>query len=315
MVKGFIVGMSRSGTRWLTQRLDAHPEISAVGETSFFGRRYVAPSDGPYYTREELALVQKRQRSGGESSKTSLLLGGENGASARAIDTLLVAGGRYTPADVFEAVARELLAQTGKPGLVEKTPHHVNSLDRLATGFPEARFVVTVRDPYGFLLSYKHQGDRKGEKAQAGFRQMYHPVGAAIVWRGYARSIERALAAYPGRTLLVSTDEVAADEAGVLDRVQAFLGLSPHPLADVRSNSSFPDGERPVLAPEDVFWMNALAGRSIGRLGAETQPARAGVGDVARSLGSLPGWGVRTAKKFYKSQGSGAVEYLRRWLR
>ena len=34
----FIVGMSRSGTSWLAKSLNNHPQISAFGETSFFGR-------------------------------------------------------------------------------------------------------------------------------------------------------------------------------------------------------------------------------------------------------------------------------------
>jgi hypothetical protein len=315
VVRGFIVGMSRSGTRWLTQRLDEHPAVSAVGETSFFGRRYVPPSDGHRYTAEDLRLVRQRQLHGGESTETSLLLRGERGAAARAIDALLGSGGRYTPGEVFESIARELLRASGAPQLIEKTPHHVTVMSRLAEAFPHARFVVTSRDPYSFMLSYKHQGDRKGDEARAGFREVYHPMGAAIVWRGYARSIARALAAYPDRTLLVSTDEVAADAGAVLGRVQAHFGLQPVPLAAARSNSSFPAGERPVLAPEDVFWLHAIAGATMRELGIEQRPSEAGALGVSRSVAALPGWSLRTAKKFYRGQGAGAFQYLRRWLR
>ena len=317
VIRGFIVGMSRSGTSWLTERLDEHPDVSAVGELSFFGRRYVKPSAGDRYTTADLERVRDKQRSGGDVNETSLQLRGNRGFAVQAINPLIEAGEEVMPGAVLEAIARNTLANTGKSVFVEKTPHHINFLDRLDAAFPEARFVISLRDPYGFMLSYKHQGDRKDHKAQRGFGAMYHPIGTALVWRGYVRAAAQAQARYPERSLVVWTREIRRTPDEVLQRVQAFLGLPPYAAPSDAVNSSFPSGSRPSLAPADVFWMNALARKEMRALGVEPHPSNARALDVVKSLAGGVGWAGRVGQKFYRTQGgaAGAVRYLRRWLR
>ena len=52
-----ITGLPRSGTTWLVQSLNEHPEILAFGETHFFTRRWVRPSRNGRYTSAGLKRV------------------------------------------------------------------------------------------------------------------------------------------------------------------------------------------------------------------------------------------------------------------
>ncbi len=45
---GFIVGMSRSGTTWLSNSLNAHPSVAVFGETGFWGKMYIVPKGQTY---------------------------------------------------------------------------------------------------------------------------------------------------------------------------------------------------------------------------------------------------------------------------
>lgn len=319
---GFVVGMSRSGTTWLARSLNQHPDIAAFGESSYWSRKYVAPgADGEYGEEKREELVETLHRKGSLSS----LMADEDGCLAHlstddwpaVVDTIL----EHTelpvrPGELFHELCDAVGRIEGKPFVVEKTPHHVNSIDRILEEIPEARFVVTWRDAYGFALSYKHQGDRRDEKGRAGFEQLYHPIGVALIWRGYARSVLRARAYHPGNVLLVSHAGSRSDPTHELARVQRFFGVEPVPLRGPDRNSSFPSaGPRPTLAPEDVFWLNVLCRREMRALNLRPQRTPFAPWRIFRSLATLPSWAASVPGMLRGSGNRSPLRYLMRWLR
>ena len=66
----FIVGMSRSGTTWLTRSLNKHSKITAFGETCFFGRNDIGK---PNYDYENIKFLKKKLRLLDEFNKTGNL--------------------------------------------------------------------------------------------------------------------------------------------------------------------------------------------------------------------------------------------------
>ena len=62
---------------------------------------------------------------------------------------------------------------------VEKTPHHVRHVDRIRRHVPDARFVIMIRGPEEFLLSYKHKGDTKPDEIRAWADLRWQSVGGA----------------------------------------------------------------------------------------------------------------------------------------
>ena len=306
-VLGFVMGMSRAGTTWMARALGSHPNIVAFGETQYWGKKYRSP-DGDAYAKDEVQQII-------EEIPGEILSQRESTSLHKILDHHAVSdlGERVSPKVLFDRISRAAAAQEGKSGAVEKTPHHVNHIDRIARAYPEARFIVMARAPYDFMRSYKHQGDRKPEVVRQEFKSLYHPIGCALVYRGYAQSIQRALRQYPERTLLVTLDEVKSDAASALATAQRFLGIEPSAPVLPPSNSSFPGEESPSLAPEDLFWMNAVASREIQALGYEDRESNISLSSAVRSLAHVPPWALRALSKLW-GQSPNPVRYAAQWL-
>jgi hypothetical protein len=304
---GFIVGMSRAGTQWMARGLGSHPETVAFGETQFWGKKYVEPSRN-YYTEDEVQRII-------EGLPGVILSQGEPKQIKSIVDRRIDPTSEIslTPKGLFDRICQVVAASEGKSYAVEKTPHHINHLGRIAEAYPKARFVVMARSPYEFMRSYKHQGDRKPEDVRQAFKRMYHPVGCALVYRGYARSIRRALHDYPTRTLQVTLGDVKSDAEAALEKAQRFFGLEASAPVPPPTNSSFPEGESPSLDAEDLFWMNTIAGWEIQVLGYEMRNSDISSLDVARSAARVPRWGGRALSMLW-AQSSAPIQYVAQWL-
>ncbi|MCA9582782.1 MAG: sulfotransferase, partial [Myxococcales bacterium] len=209
----FLCGMSRSGTTWMSLRVNEHPDAAMFGETMYFGRRYLEPKSPPHYSDTELRkayaalegsalwnvkVVEGANYNNIDPERPDLVL-------REAIDNLPRPA---TPAALFTAVAEAIAEAEGAQVAVEKTPHHLMWIDRIAEAYPEARFVINLRDPYGFTLSYKHQGDRLADHAKDSFGTLYHPAACAMLWRGYARAAQKAQERYGDRIHVVRYDDI-----------------------------------------------------------------------------------------------------------
>lgn len=125
---------------------------------------------------------------------------------------------RFAVSAPFVAYAQ----REGKLRWGDKTPAYIGHIDRLAAIWPDARFVVLVRDGRDVALSV-----------------MKVPFGANNVWaaaRSWASAIRagrEAARRYPGRVLTVRYEDLVAHPAEEVPKVCAFLALeySPDMLA------------------------------------------------------------------------------------
>jgi hypothetical protein len=316
----FVVGLPRSGSTWVARALGRHPDIAVFGETSFFGRLFVPPRADGTYGASELERVRCLQRTRGWRETTGDASPSPGGATADAYAALVdVAVGRLTtpvrPAEVLSAISSEVARRERKSRVVEKTPHHVHWLPRLASSYPDARFVVTFRDPYEFAASFLALGRRLPTRmARALDLPWRHPLVAALFWRSYASAVERALARYPDRTLLVRLEEIRERPRDVLAAVQAFLELPPVDLAGTEgANSSFAGGARSPPDGVTVAWMNAVSGRALRRSGYEQRRANASLPSAALSLLTAPASVAATAARIPALVPGSPLSYVRRW--
>jgi hypothetical protein len=316
----FVVGLPRSGSTWLGCALARHPHVAVFGETSFFGRLFVPPRADGAYGAAELERVRALQRRRGWRETTGDSSPGPEGASgekwASLVDVALAAvGPPASPAEVFSALAAEVARRAGKPRVIEKTPHHLHWLPRLASSYPDARFVVTLRDPYEFAASFLGLGRRLPTRtARALDLPWRHPLVAALFWRSYANAVERALGRYPDRTLLVRLEEIRERPGDALGRVQAFLGLDPAALdGDQGINSSFAKGAPRPAEEIAVAWINAVCGRAVTLSGYEKRPANVSVPAAALSLVTAPLSVAATAVRVPAFVPGSVVSYVRRW--
>ena len=221
------------------------------------------------------------------------------------------------PGEAFVHVCEAIARAEGKPNWIEKTPRHVNWADRIMEGLPETRFVVMVREPYGFMLSYKYQGARKREDLRRAFGRRYHPLGCALIWRANMRAALRLVERHPDRALLVRLEDVERDGPTSLAAVQEFLRLEPCRLVrglPRRENTSFGENERPELEGAEIFWINLLARSEIERGGFQRRTESPDLLSVARSILSLPGWASHALSDIQERTEGSTLRYILRWL-
>ncbi len=316
-----IAGMSRGGTTWTGKCLNEHSQAAVFGESLFWGRRYFPPQADGRYDPADTAAVLESLRTGfkhfvgdgpGHLKNVTLENGGEIIKSVAA-----QLPPRPTPYEVFATYGREIARREGKATFVEKTPHSILWIDRIIAQAPDLRMLVLVRNPYDFMLSYKHQGDRKSAEVRQTFQEVYHPFGCAMVWRGYARAALKARDVYPKETLLISFEELTAPKSGAIQRLQEFFGLPVEPIEEMvpTDNTSFPGGERPKLTPVDLFWMNLIARRWIRTLGYEKRPTPVAPLKVLWSLATLLPWAWRSYRYVASTRRDSTLKYLLNWVR
>jgi len=315
--------MSRAGTTWMAKCLNEHPSVAVYGESTFFGRGFATPNEVGMYDASAIAALREhllRLRfdatigTPGPGMLKHATLDDFHDEIRRVFHDGIAP---CSPAEAFCLLQDIVRRIEGKPIVIEKTPHHLNWIDRMLEVTPGARFIVMIREPYGFMLSYKHFGDKKAHGVKRDFKRRYHPFGIAMIWRAYFRTANLVLDRHRDRVHLVRFEELTKDPNGQLRDVQAFLGLEVVPeLADrvPPDNTSFPDGRKPVLHGEDIFWMNRVAGRDIERYGATRLRSRHPLSIIGSTI-QLPFWLVRNLIEFRKRVAGSPWQYLRRWLR
>lgn len=313
----FVVGMSRAGTTFVIRLLNQHPDVIAFGETAFWGRRWLAPlnDDGSYSTEQRSALVR---------ALTAFHMDGPPTASALYDHELLVQEvskeiaelKEVSPATAFDALLNVASRLAGRKVAIEKTPHHVHHTSRILASYPDAKFVVLLREPLGFMRSYKNQGRQTDMRVERIFRRLYHPLICALVWRRYMRTIQALIKTDDERFLFISHETIRDKPREVSRRTMAHAGLSPAPdiNIDLDRNSSLTDGHH-ELDPCDLFWMKLICGRLASKQGWRVPPV--GFHPLAWSLSAfklLP-WIFRNAHTLRSAADGRLVGYFGRYIR
>ncbi|MFI6485169.1 sulfotransferase family protein [Nonomuraea sp. NPDC050663] len=115
---------------------------------------------------------------------------------------------------LWDQLAHQLLARSGKATLVHKSPTDVPHWRRLASCWPDARWIFLLRHPGSVLTSWL-EATRHG------------PAASARYLRGCMDAVSDARAALPGWT--VRYEQLTADPEAVLQDVCGFLGVDFEP--------------------------------------------------------------------------------------
>lgn len=307
----FIIGMSRAGTTWISRALNTHPDITVFGETAFWGRNFVGrsatePIGAKRYRRLQEALadinVDVISTLPSEERVYDLI--------ARSLEQHCTS--EDTPRQVFDHISACIAERTGAEVVIEKTPHHVRVVDRIRTCYPEARFIICYREPTEFVRSYKYQGERKPFPVKREFQQKYHPIGCALLYESYARSVIRAKSILGNQALTLPLEQVRENSAEELLRVENFLGVREGlGASDVDRNSSFSQGvDFDHLDSGEVYWVTRLCRNTASRLGYTVPPAGS-LGAAIPWLLNLPVWVLRSLMLISRRSGQGLNQYLR----
>ena len=311
----------------MSRVLNMHPEIVSFGESAFWGRGYVEPETEAGYTRQQLdtLAVHCEERSWGPHSKKegslkSVNEDGYGGFAPTAIaESIRELNEPATPKQVFDEICKGFMEGDSKQYPVEKTPHHMNWVDRILDVYPDAKFIVMLRPAYDFMFSYKYQGAQKSVENRGVFKKLYHPLVCSLVWRGYIRSYFSLKEKRADHCVFIWTDELKSDEKGALERVQEFLEVEQADIAGqvLKANSSFSKNvlnEKREMTAADYFWMNLLCKKYIKRCGHEIKRTPLGLFSVGKSFVVMPFWLVRNRSVLKKvSQGS-FFRYVKHWI-
>jgi len=202
----FIVGNDRSGTTMLRLILDRGPDAAIPPESMFLTDLADAFALGGPRTAAEAGELMEAVWN---HPKVRLWnLPGPPPAVPAGLE----------PTDAYrfvvEAPFRAYAAAHGKSRWGDKTPHYVHHVDHLLAIWPQARFVVLVRDGRDVALSLK--------------RMPFGPNNAWAAAQWWARGIragEQAAARHPDRVLVVRYEDLATRPREGVPPVCAFLGL------------------------------------------------------------------------------------------
>ena len=217
----FIVGNDRSGTTMLRLILDAGPEVAIPPESM------ILTDYGAVWEGGELGDRAAAQRFVEEVWWHPKIALWELPGGPPSVPDGLSHEQAYRFA--VEAPFRAYAAQAGKPRWGDKTPHYVHHIDALLAVWPQARFVILVRDGRDVALSVR------------GLPFGPNNAWAAAQW--WARGIrvgQRAQAEHPEQVMTVRYEDLVASPGEVVPEICAFVGLEfrPDMLAIDRADRS-----------------------------------------------------------------------------
>ncbi|MGZ0656210.1 sulfotransferase family protein [Coraliomargarita sp. W4R72] len=317
MDKLFITGMSRGGTTWLGKCLNEHPDVAVIGETALFGRYYVSTDLGNMLSQEARGRLLERQ------AGASYAFFGNDPGCLKVVDRecwreilLQVPLAPITIESLYDSILNSVALAERKSVVVEKTPHHLNHVDRIVHELGISKFVVMIRGPYSFMLSYQNQGLQQSRHSRERKAKFYHPIGCAIIWRGYAKQAQRVGDKYDSSVLLLRFEELKASPESEWKRVLEFFNLVSIPLPKIEDqNSSFIHCERPELEAIDQFWMNLIAKKAIADLGYTYIRANVSPVEIILSLLKLFPWAFSVLRVISNYTNMNIFRYAFQWIR
>ncbi len=222
----FIVGYPRSGTTLLQRLLAGLPGVYTFPESHYFcvvekqlawdGQGYILPDSLP----AACAKVSEKMAMTFSDGELARLL-------ARSVSKEL------TSKDLFEYIVTRALSSV-QPQIdsqssyrwLEKTPNHALFVDRILQFYPQAQLLHILRHPVPAVCS---------RKIKFPFNRELPVEELARRWLKMMQRLDRFKQDFPGVILTVRYEDLVADMASVMGRVQSFLGLLDENISALQS--------------------------------------------------------------------------------
>ncbi|GAB4191177.1 MAG: hypothetical protein Kow00105_05290 [Phycisphaeraceae bacterium] len=247
----FVVGNSRSGTTMMGRVLGGHPRVHTFNELHFFEQLWQpTPTPEPIDRAEAILLAGTLLTIERDGYYTQ-----GNPATYREEAERIVAainGEPLTPPRVYAGFIDYECAGHGKTIGCDQTPRNLYYIRELLDLYPEARFVVMVRDPRDVMLSQKNRWKRRrlGAKGTPWWNALrtwagYHPITISLLWRSGIAAGD-AFAEDP-RVCVLRFEDLLADPEKQMRRVCEVVGLTYDPgMLDVPRVGSSHQADRPA---------------------------------------------------------------------
>lgn len=242
----FVLGPQRSGTTWVQLLLDAHPECACrfelrLHDTLMAGMHQMVGTYNALISRHSQHVPAWATAETRMLDQTHMML-------------------------MMRSAFLAHFFPSPKPGLRyigEKTPENLFGLHDIEQVFPEARYVIVVRDGRDSGLSSWHHFSNQGSEPLplASFLERWVPEH----WSPLATAAIDLRRRLPGRSVLVRYEDLVAEPEATAKTIFAFLGVDTSPVA-VRpciEATSFPKvsgGRAPGDERPDEFFRKGIAG-------------------------------------------------------
>jgi len=279
----FVVDAPRSGTTLTARILGRHSRMFMPGETHFFDDIYTRrhdlgnPGEAPAAVAIAARLSTLYERFNEPDDQQRIeALGGE-AALRRMVETSC-----RTYGDVLSRFMQ--LQMQSHPTQVRwgnNVPKDLFHVRDILTCYPEAKFIVCVRDIRDFLYSYRYQWKKSSPDHAERIKKLYHPIVTSLLWKAAIKQIRVAQELVPLDNLMIMRyeDLTTAPEATVRTLCQFLKESYEDEMLQVEThNSSFGVQERGIfstsnqrwkqhLAPEDIYIAECIARSEMAQLG------------------------------------------------
>lgn len=220
----FIIGAGRSGTTLLNAILNAHPSVSCTPEAKKpLMTFYTYAHKQPLPTRiikDFKSFVKKRynkkQEQNGQSFSFDEAWFGDLAVNLPKLSyanfakqVLLTLNAQQKPADKVQI-------------LIDKNPTYTFTIKQLIDLYPDAKFLVALRDYRAYYLSQKQN------KAPTLFsKYIANSCGAvSYFWKMNYDEISHLQRQYPNKILLVPYERIVTDKENMLREICSFIGIN-----------------------------------------------------------------------------------------
>lgn len=145
-------------------------------------------------------------------------------------------------------------------------PRDIFNVEDILAFYPQARFVVCVRDPRDFLLSYKGKWKVTGDEHTERLRKLYHPVITSLLWKSSMRQLATLKAKVPaGNWIIVRYEDMVNTPEETVRRICGVLeeAFEAQMLEVEESNSSTGQQQKGIFATSVQRWRTELSPAEI----------------------------------------------------
>ncbi|HEB87685.1 MAG TPA: sulfotransferase [Gammaproteobacteria bacterium] len=264
----FVVGTPRSGTTLTAKILGRHPQIFMPGETHYFDDVYsrseqlgnVENYGAITKIAERLHTIYMRYYEAEDQKRIKELF-------PTSTDLRAALHGCVDYGDVLDRFMGLQMEGTSKSRWGNNAPRDLFSYRDIKNYFPDAKFVVCVRDIRAFLLSYK--GKWKvvtGDVYVNRMKKLYHPVVTSYLWKSSMRQVALLMSEVPSSDwVIVRYEDLVAEPEKIMRQVCDAIGEEfEHSMLDVDThNSSCTDQEKGIFATSVNRWLTELTPEEI----------------------------------------------------